>query len=210
MSKAKNPKKPPSARALERRAIKEKYQDVTLIGIEGLVENRLDDPVKLKELNRELRKYYTDARAIALKSIKRIQESEMPFTDEPPEFMKTSELTDEQLYRAVADINLFLKSPTRTLEKRRDAYQELLKSLHEKGMTYLKIEDLKYWDRYRKWLRASNLLGKPYAAGDILGDIFAESVKMGKPDSETWSSLYEKVKAMQGSKPRNRRRRRRR
>ena len=60
------------------------------------------------------------------------------------------------------------------------AYQELLDDLHKKGMTYLKMEDLKYWDRFRKWLRASNILGKPYASGDILGDIFAQSIEEGK------------------------------
>lgn len=191
---------PRSARALERAGLQAKYQDSTLIGLQALEENRIKDPVAIKELRRELRKYYTDARANAQKAIKRIQASDVPFTDEPPKFPKTSEVSDSELLRAVAEVNLFLKSPNRKLQGRRKAYQELLDDLHKKGMTYLKMEDLKYWDRFRKWLRSSNILGKPYASGDILGDIFAQSVEEGKPNSERWQELYDEVTAMMGNK----------
>lgn len=191
---------PRSARALERAGLQAKYRDSTLIGLQALEENRLDNPKALKELRRELRKYYTDARANAQKAIKRIQASDVPFTDEPPKFPKTSELSDSELLRAVAEVNLFLKSPNRQLKERRKAYQELLEDLHKKGMTYLRMEDLKYWDRFRKWLRASNILGKPYASGDILGDMFAQSIEEGKPTSERWEELYDEVTAMMGNK----------
>lgn len=201
---------PRSARALERAALQAKYKDITLPGLEALEENRIKDPVAIKELNRELRKYYTDARAIAQKAIKRIQESDVPFTDEPPLFPKTSELCNDELFRAVADINRFLQSPSRELKPRREAYKQLLEDLHEKGMTYLKFEDLKYWDRFRKWVRASNLLGKPYASGDILGDIFAQSIEEQNPTSERWQELYDEVSNLMGKKKQRRRRRPRR
>lgn len=201
---------PRSARALERAGLQAKYKDSTLIGLLVMEENRLDNPKALKELRRELRKYYTDARANAQKAIKRIQASDVPFTDEPPLFPKTSELSDADLFRAVAEVNRFLKSPTRNLKERRKAYQDLLDDLHKKGMTYLKMEDLKYWDRFRKWLRASNILGKPYASGDILGDIFAQSIEEGKPTSERWEELYDEVTAMMGNKEKPTRRRGRR
>lgn len=193
---------PRSARALERAGLQAKYKDSTLIGLQAMEENRLDNPKALKELRRELRKYYTDARANAQKAIKRIQASDVPFTDEPPLFPKTSELSDSELFRAVAEVNRFLKSPSRNLKERRKEYQDLLEDLHKKGMTYLRMEDLKYWDRFRKWLRASNLLGKPYASGEILGDIFAQSVEEGKPNSERWQELYNEVSAMMGRRSR--------
>lgn len=191
---------PRSARALERAAIQAKYKGSTLPGLQAMQENRLDEPDALANFTRELRKYYTDARAVANKRIKRIQASDVPFVDEPPAFPKTSELSESELLRAVADVNLFLNRPTSQLQQRRKEYQDLLDDLHSKGMTFLRMEDLKYWDRFRKWLRASNILGKPYAAGDILGDIFAQSVQEGKPNSERWQEIYDEVKEMMGTR----------
>lgn len=196
------PKKERSKRAIERAALQKLYRGATLSGLQNLQEiGKLD--------LREVRKYYTDARAIATKSIQRIQKSSVPFTDEPPFFPKTSELSDSELLRAVADVNRFIQSPTRKLEERKTAYKNLLTNLHEKGLTYLNMEDLKYWDRFRKWMRANNILGKPYASGDILGDIFAQSIKKGRPDSERWSELYEQVKSLLPGRKRRRRSRRR-
>lgn len=191
---------PRSARAFERAAIREKYKGVTLADLVSLEQERVGDTDAMKELMRELRKYYTDARSIAQKAIKRIQASDVPFTDEPLLFPKTSELNNDELLRAVADVNRFIESPTRKLESRRKAYQELLEDLHSRGLTFLRMEDLKYWDRFRKWLRASNILGKPYAAGDILGDIFAQSIQEGKPNSERWQEIYDEVKEMMGTR----------
>lgn len=190
---------PRSARAIERAAIQEKYKGATLLGLQAMEENRLNNPQALKDLKRELRKYYTDARAIANKRIERFQKSDVPYSDEPPQFLKTSELSDSELFRAVADVNRFLTAPsTASLESRRKEYQDLLDDLHEKGMTFLRLEDLKYWDRFRKWLRASNLLGQPYATGDILGDIFAQSVAEQNPTSERWQELYNEVSELMG------------
>lgn len=191
---------PRSARAIERAAIQAKYKGSTLPGLQAMQENRLDKPEALKDFARELRKYYTDARAVANKRIKRIQDSDVPFVDEPPAFPKTSELSESELLRAVADVNLFLNRPNTELKQRRKEYQELLDDLHSKGLTFLRMEDLKYWGRFRKWLRASHILGKPYASGDILGDIFAQSVQEGKPNSERWREIYDEVKEMMGTR----------
>lgn len=190
---------PRSARAIERAAIQEKYKGATLLGMQAMEENRLNNPQALKDFKRELRKYYTDARAIANKRIARFQKSDVPYSDEPPQFLKTSELSDSELFRAVADVNRFLTAPsTASLESRRKEYQDLLDDLHEKGMTFLRLEDLKYWDRFRKWLRAANILGQPYAAGDILGDIFAQSIAEHNPTSEHWQELYDEVSELMG------------
>lgn len=195
------PKKERSKRAIERAALQELYRGATLSGLQNLQEiGKLD--------LREIRKYYPDARAIAVKSIQRIQKSAVPFTDEPPTFPKTSELTDSELLRAVADVNRFLKSPTRQLQPRKKAYEDLLNSLHEKGLTFLRMEDLRDWDRFRKWMRAMNLLGQPYLEGDVLADIFVQSVKEGKANSERWNELYDEVKDL--IRPKRRRRSRRR
>lgn len=182
-------KKEPSKRALERRALQELYRPATLFDLTNLLDK---GNLNLKDL----RKYYTDARSVAKKSVERIQQGMFPFTDEGPVFLKTSELSDEALLRAVADINLFLNSPTRLAEGRKKTYEVLLEDLHSKGMTFLKLEDLTYWDRFRKWLRAANILGKPYASGDILGDIFAQSIQDGQPNSEYWKRAYEEVQAL--------------
>lgn len=196
-------KKQPSKRALERRALQELYRPATLSGLTNLLDQ---GKLNLKEL----RKYYTDARAVANKSIERIQKGMFPFSDEGPVFLKTSELSDEALLRAVADVNLFLNSPTRTAEGRKKAYEALLVDLHNKGMTFLKLQDLTYWDRFRKWLRASNILGKPYASGDILGDIFAQSIQDGQPNSEYWKQAYEEVQKLISPKRARKRKSRRR
>lgn len=192
-------KKERSKRAEERAALQELYRGATLNELQNLMDmGKLDI--------KEVRKYYTDARAVANKSISRIQVSDVPFTDEPPVFPKTSELSDSELLRAVADVNRFIKSPTRTLKTRREAYKNLLSNLHEKGLTFLKMSDLRLWDRFRIWIRANNLLGMPYSSGDILGDIFAQSVKEGRATSERWDELYSEVKELMYKSRRRRRR----
>ena len=118
------PKKPRSARAEQRAALQELYAPATYSGLRDLLDmGKLD--------LRELRKYYTDARAKAIKRVARIEKSDVPFPDRSPEFLKTSELSDGELLRAVSNVNKFLRGPTRVAE-RRESYQELLDDLHSK------------------------------------------------------------------------------
>ena len=180
------PKKPLSKRGAERRALQELYATATYSGLKNLLSmGKLD--------LREVRKYYTDARSKAVKRVSRIAQSDIPWTDEAPVFLKTSELTDSDLLKAVGQVNKFLQGPT-TIETRRKAYQELLDDLHEKGLTFLDMSNLSDWDRFREWVRAKGLLKIKYVDGSLLGDLFAASVKAGKANSQYWAEQWEEVK----------------
>lgn len=204
-------KGPPSARAQERAALQVRFGEATLIGLrEGtILTAEAKGPQALKDLYRDLRKYYTDARSKAVKQITRTQASDVPFVDNVPTFPKTSELSNEEIARAIADVNRYLNSPTYGLQERREAYEELLEDLHEKGLDFLNMKNLGQWERFRKWLRASKLLGLPYMEGSVLMDIFKTSVQEGRTDSERWKELYEEYKALLPSPERRTRRRRR-
>lgn len=186
-------RKPLSKRGAERRALQELYQTATYAGLTDLLD--------IGKLNlADVRKYYTDARAKAVKRIARIAESDVPWTDEPPEFLKTSELTDDaDLLKAVGEINKFLLRPT-TVKERRAAYAELLEDLHGKGLTFLNMSNIGDWDRFRKWVRAKGLLSIRYVDNTLLGDLFTESTKKGKANSEYWSEQWEELKAILGAK----------
>lgn len=190
------PRKPLSKRGAERRALQELYQTATYAGLRDLAD--------MKKLNlAEVRKYYTDARAKALKRIMRIEESDVPFIDRAPIFYKTSELSDEDLLKAVGRINKFLLGPTTTTE-RRAAYSELLEDLHSKGMTFLDMNDLKDWDRFRKWVRAKGLLNVKYMDGGYLADIFNAGKEAGTQNSKFWQEEWDKLKAILPGGKRNR------
>lgn len=204
-------KGPPSERAKQRAALQARFGGATLIGLrEGtILSAEAKGPQALKDLYRDLRKYYTDARSKAVKQIARTQKSEVPFVDDMPSFPKTSELSNEEIARAISDVNRYLNSPTYSIAGRTEAYTELLEDLHEKGLDFLTMKNLGQWDRFRKWLRASKLLGLPYMEGSVLMEIFKTSVQEGRTDSERWKELYEEYKALLPSPKRKPRRRRR-
>lgn len=182
------PKKPLSKRGAERRALQDLYNTATYAGLRDLAD--------IGKLNlADVRKYYTDARAKAVKRVQRIEGSDVPFTDAVPSFPKTSELSDADLLKAVGRINKFLLGPTTTTE-RRAAYSELLEDLHSKGMTFLEMKDLKDWDRFRKWVRAKGLLNIKYVDGGYLADIFNAGKEAGTQNSTFWESEWEKLKAI--------------
>lgn len=182
------PKKPLSKRGSERRALQDLYNTATYAGLRDLAD--------IGKLNlADVRKYYTDARAKAVKRVQRIEGSDVPFTDAVPSFPKTSELSDADLLKAVGRINKFLLGPTTTTE-RRAAYSELLEDLHSKGMTFLEMKDLKDWDRFRKWVRAKGLLNIKYVDGGYLADIFNAGKEAGTQNSTFWESEWEKLKAI--------------
>ena len=181
-------RKPLSKRGAERRALQELYNTATYAGLRDLAD--------IGKLNlADVRKYYTDARAKAVKRVRRIEKSDVPFTDAPPSFPKTSELSDADLLKAVGRINKFLLGPTTTTE-RRSAYKELLEDLHSKGMSFLEMKDLKDWDRFRKWVRAKGLLNIKYVDGGYLADIFNAGKEAGTQNSTFWESEWEKLKAI--------------
>lgn len=205
-------KGPSSARAQERAALQARFGGATLIGLkEGtILTAEAKGPQALKDLYRDLRKYYTDARSKAVKQVARTQASDVPFVDDVPSFPKTSELSNEEIARAISDVNRYLNSPTYSISGRKEAYTELLEDLHEKGLDFLTMKNLGQWDRFRKWLRASKLLGLPYMEGSVLMEIFKTSVQEGRTDSERWRELYEEYKGLLPSPERKPRRRNRR
>lgn len=182
------PKKPRSARAEQRAALQQLYAPATYSGLRDLLDiGKLD--------LRELRKYYTDARSKAVKRIQRIQKSTVPFADELPIFAKTSELSDEDLIKEVARVNKFLRGPT-TVSERKAAYQELLDDLHEKGLTFLDMSDLRDWDRFRSWIKAKGLTKISPSSDARIADIFISGKKEGRQDSQYWQSQYEELKRL--------------
>lgn len=204
-------KGPPSARAQERAALQARFREATMIGLkEGtILAAEAKGPQALKDLYRDLRKYYTDARSKAVKQIARTQKSDVPFVDDVPSFPKTSELSNEEIARAISDVNRYLNSPTFHIKERKAAYTELLEDLHEKGLGFLTMKNLGEWDRFRKWLRASKLIGLPYVDGSVVMEIFKQSVEEGRTDSERWKELYEEFKELlpaREPKPRRRKR----
>lgn len=204
-------KGPPSARAQERAALQARFGEATLIGLrEGtILTAEAKGPQALKDLYRDLRKYYTDARSKAVKQVARTQASDVPFVDDLPSFPKTSELSNEEIARAISDVNRYLNSPTYHLKERKEAYEELLEDLHGKGLDFLNMKNLGQWDRFRKWLRASKLIGLPYTDGSIVMEIFKQSVEEGRTDSERWKELFKEYEALlpaREPKPRRRRR----
>ena len=190
-------KKPRSARAQERAALQELYSTATYSGLQNLHE--------MGKLNlKEVRKYYTDARSKAVKRVQRIEKSDVPFTDAAPEFRRTSELSDEELLKAVSQVNKFLRSPTR-VQERREAYKELLDDLHSKGLDFLNMRNLKEWDRFRKWVKAKGIINLPYTDGSVLADIFKSSMKEGVANSKRWNELYTEFQSKLGKRGRRRR-----
>lgn len=163
MAKGKGKKRgTPSARAQERARIQEKYKDATLSQLDRAYSNgKITLP--------ELRKYYTDARAIAMKRIKRISESDVPFVDGKPDFPKVKEISDSELINAVADLNRFNQGKWdtmgATIKKRREVRDKAIKTAEQTlGISIDKSE----WSRlvrFMEWFKNA-AISKKYDSDD--------------------------------------------
>ena len=106
----------------------------------------------------DLRRYYSNARQIALKRIKAAESADLEFWN-PPEFRRIKNLvTTSDLLHEIADVNRFLKAPT-TVGARRADIAEKVKTMHERNM-FLFVNEANYstFARFMDWARATSRL----------------------------------------------------
>lgn len=178
----------PSKRAQERAALQIKFKGVTLVGLQRMLDEG-------RATINEISKYYTDARAIADKRIKRVMSSDVPFVDAPPVFLK-GKLDRETLLHEVASVNAFLSGQNygaTTIPERRKVKQKAINTLHKHGITWVNSENFNDFAKFQKWFKASMWSLVFDSDSERVGfEIFKQAHDNGQNNSTEWERLFQK------------------
>ena len=179
-------RKPLSKRGAQRAALQKALGSKTLYGLQQMLESG-------KITISDVRKYYTDARSKALKRVARVMESDVPFIDAPPDFVKTSELSDSELLKEVADVNKFLKGisygSTKVADRRR-IRKKSIESLHRHNITFVNEGNYNDWARFQRWIKATGLEKVYGSDSDAMNNIFIQADQEGNATAERWAELF--------------------
>lgn len=185
-AKKKGKKKPPSKRALERAALQKKFANMSFAKMSELVQRG-------KVTISDIRKYYTDARSKAVKRVQRVMESDVPFIDAPPDFKKTSELSDDDLLKEVSDVNKFLHGHTygaTTVEERRKLKEKALETLHDNGYNFINARNFTDWSRFQKWMKTIGISAEYDSESPSIVQIFKQAEAENRQEPSRWAELY--------------------
>ena len=106
-----------------------------------------------------LRRYYSRARKIALKRVKRADELGVGFWHKP-EFRQIKNLiTTADLIREINDVNRFLNAET-TVSQRKEYIRKRIDTMHKRGMfkNINTFEDYEKFAKFLDWARATGRL----------------------------------------------------
>ena len=190
MAKSKNKRKPPSKRAIERASLQKKFANMSFAKMSELVQRG-------KVTIADIRKYYTDARSKAVKSVARVMASEVPFIDAPPEFKKTSELSDEDLLKEVSDVNKFLRGHTYGATKvgeRKKLRDKALQTLHKRGYNFLNERNFIDWARFQKWMKTIGISAEYDSESPSIVQIFKQAQDENRQEPARWAELYQEYR----------------
>lgn len=185
-AKKKGKKKPPSKRALERAALQKKFANMSFAKMSELVQRG-------KVTISDIRKYYTDARSKAVKRVARVMESDVPFIDSPPDFKKTSELSDDDLLKEVSDVNKFLRGHTygaTTIEERRKLKEKALETLRDNGYDFINSRNFTDWARFQKWMKTIGISAEYDSESPSIVQIFKQAENENRQGPARWAELY--------------------
>lgn len=194
-------KKPKSARAIERAALQEKFGNMSFAKMSDLLES---GKVKISDI----RKYYTDARSKAVKRVARVMKSDVPFVDAAPDFKKTSQLSDADLLKEVADVNKFLRGETfgaTTVPERREIKKKAIETLKKRGYTFINNNNFQDWARFQKWMRSVGISAEYDSDSPTLVNVFKQAQKEKNNSSQRWSELFNEYRQTRQRKRRGKR-----
>lgn len=186
MAKSKNKRKPPSKRAKERAALQKKFANMSFTKMSELVQRG-------KVTIADIRKYYTDARSKAVKRVQRVMASDVPFIDAPPDFKKTSELSDADLLKEVSDVNKFLRGHTygaTTVEERKKLRDKALVTLQKRGYNFLNKRNFNEWARFQKWMKTIGISAEYDSESPSIVQIFKQAEAENRQEPSRWAELY--------------------
>lgn len=117
-------------------------------------------PLALQEAHseKELRKEYARLRSVALKSIKRLGESEFSegatYRENRDKFAATSALKSKQdVARALTDVTRFLSAKGHSVRGLREIRKESIATWHAAGYKWVNKENYDMWTRFLSWYK---------------------------------------------------------
>lgn len=147
----------------------------------------------------ELRKYYSRARQTALKRIKAVEGTNLAFVQNKPEFRTIKQMvTTSDLVREIADVNRFLAGKT-TKAARREMRNQVINTLHEKGITFVNSNNFIRWTQFMDWARSTGVIKKNGRNGgydseaDEVEETFKAAESAGISDFAGYKELFEAV-----------------
>ena len=124
----------------------------------------------------ELMEQYKRMRDSALKQIRIIEKSDVPFISaDRPEFAKPSEIKNSRdLLHAVSDINAFKTGGYYTLTERREHRDKDIETMHQHKMYFVDEGNYPKWAKFMEWFKANNVQKVVGSKDDVVEDFFME------------------------------------
>ena len=146
-----------------------------------------------KVTEKELLKYYRNARETALKRVKANEKAGLPFGNKP-EFRKAGNVvTVSDLVREIADVNRFLNAKT-SAAARRDTIQKRLDTMHSRGLFKdVNIHNYHVFERFMNWFKSTGLNTSYSSESDEVEYTFETVLNTGADSSGLFSSLFHAI-----------------
>lgn len=157
--------------------------------------NRIISELKTGETTiRELRREYSKSRSIAQKRIGRIEKSDVPFTNlnAKPDFLKLKDIKDQDIVKALSDLNKFLESDYSTLKGRHKRRDDFIKEVNRGREKPLVTKENYYtYLNFMEWFRDNNLNKIFGSKDDVVEEFFEEHWEsLETADVSDWMDIF--------------------
>lgn len=120
-------------------------------------------------------KEYERIRSAAMKQIRVIEKSDVPFTTARPRFPTLAEITStEDVLHAIADVNRFADSKEYRLADRRATRDKAIETLHEHGLDFVNVSNYQEYVNFMRWFYGNNLNKMYGSQEDVVEEFFRD------------------------------------
>ena len=146
------------------------------MGVKGKTYNQLAIAFKKGTLDPyDALKDYKRILSAAMKQVRAIEKSDVPFTTTRPRFPTITEITStEDLLHAIADINRFTESKEYKLKDRRATRDKAIETLHEHGLDFVNVDNYNEYVDFMRWFYGNNLNKMYGSQEDVVEEFFRD------------------------------------
>ena len=173
---------------------KERVPRVDLSGLTytELVKRYMKDDIT----DAQLKDFYRCKRKYALELVRKIERSDVPFADNEKPYFRTGQtlvLTSDILH-AIADVNKFLTSKTRTVKGRKERRTKAVNTLRERGFNFVTEKNYFEFNTFMKWFRATEYSKMFGSDSTVVDSVFRRAEDKNMSNAAGWEKLFNEYK----------------
>ena len=144
----------------------------------------------------QLKDFYKRKRKYAQELVRKIEKSDVPFAkNEKPSFRTPSTLVlTSDILHEIADVNRFLKSKTRTVKGRKESRSRAVKTLRERGFSFVTEKNFFEFNTFMKWFRATEYSKMFGSDSTVVDSVFRRAEDANLSNAAGWEKLFNEYK----------------